>query len=186
MTKIITYTLTSQQITHKLKLKLYAWLFLGIVFSCTTAYSQNNAIQPLDKETEKTRLDFQYLSWLEGKWTRVKIKEPGRTAFELWKKSSEYELIGMGITLQGSDTAFVEKLKIIIIGNEIHYVADVPENPTPVHFTLTQISGNQFICENPQHDYPKKISYQLKGNTLTAQTSGDGKVAEFIFEKIKN
>ncbi len=138
---------------------------------------------PAQSQSEKTKADFKSLSWLEGKWTRINITKPGRTAFETWSKTSEYELTGTGIILQGTDTVFAEKLNIIIKGDEIHYVAEVPENPNPVHFTLTKISGSQFVCENPSHDFPKKIAYQLEGNTLHAQTSGDGKVLEFIFEK---
>jgi hypothetical protein len=90
----------------------------------------------------------------------------------------------MGVTLQGTDTVFVERLKISIEGNEIHYIADVPENPEPVHFKFTAQSAHGFTCENPMHDYPKKISYLVEGNILKAQTSGDGKVQEFTFEKV--
>jgi Domain of unknown function (DUF6265) len=140
----------------------------------------------LSAQSDKTKSDFSSLSWLEGKWTSSSVKKPGRTNFETWKKTSEYELVGKGVTLQGEDTVFIEKLRIVIEGNEIHYVADVPENPDPVHFVFTKIGTNLFICENPQHDFPKKISYQLEGYTLKAQTSGNGKVQEFVFTKAKN
>lgn len=136
--------------------------------------------------TAKTTSDFNSLSWLEGRWSRLHIKKPGRTAVEVWKKTNDKEFRGIGVTLQGTDTVFVEKLKIILEGNEIHYVADIPENPEPVHFKFTAQSEHGFICENPKHDYPKKISYQVEGNTMKAQTSGDGKIQEFIFEKVVN
>lgn len=135
--------------------------------------------------SDKTKADFSSLSWLEGKWSRANSK-PGRTAYETWKKTSEYELVGRGVSLKGTDTMFVEKLKIILVGDEIHYVADIPENPKPVHFVFTQVGTRVFTCENPQHDFPKKISYELVGNTLKAQASGDGKVQEFVFVKVKN
>jgi hypothetical protein len=147
------------------------------MLNLTAAFAQSTS--------EKIKADFHSLSWLEGSWTRFNIKKPGRTASEQWKKTGEYELSGLGVTRQGNDTVFVEKLKIIIQGNEIHYVADVPENPNPVHFIFTKLSSNEFICENPNHDYPKKIAYRLEGNTLKAQTSGDGKVQEFVFENRK-
>ncbi len=136
--------------------------------------------------TGKTTTDFSALSWLEGKWSRLNIKKPGRTTVEIWKKTNDTEFRGIGITLQGKDTVFVERLKIIIDGNEIHYVADIPENPEPVHFKFTAQSEQGFVCENPKHDYPKKISYQVDGNTMKAQTSGDGKIQEFVFEKVSN
>jgi hypothetical protein len=151
---------------------VYAMIILLILSSGTHAQSVTNT-------------DFGTLSWLEGKWIRLQIKKVGRSAFEEWKKVSDYEFHGIGVTLQDKDTVFVEKLKIILVGNEIHYVADIPENPRPVHFTFTAISSQHFTCENPKHDYPKKISYQLDGDTLKAQTSGDGKLQEFLFEKVK-
>jgi len=94
--------------------------------------------------------DFPSLSWLEGKWTRLNMKIPGRTATEQWKKVSDHEFIGMGITLQGNDTVFVEKLKIMVDGNEIHYVADIPENPEPVHF----------MCSLPSHPVISRAKIQ--------------------------
>ncbi len=132
-------------------------------------------------QSDKTKSDFNSLSWLEGTWTRSNIQSPERTSIESWRKTGEYEYTGKGATLQGSDTVFMEKLKIFIAGNEIHYVADIDENENPVRFVFTTIGPNIFICENPQHDYPKKISYQLIGHTLKAQTSGNGKVNEFVF-----
>jgi len=136
--------------------------------------------------SEKTKSDFQSLSWLEGKWTSSNNTKPGRHTIESWKKTGEYEFTGRGATLQGSDTLFAERLKIIIEGNEIHYVADIVENKNPVHFVFTMTGPNIFICENLQHDFPKKISYQLIGHTLKAQTSDNGKVKEFVFVKLRN
>jgi len=85
--------------------------------------------------------------------------------------------------MHGSDTAFVEKLGIIVRDGDLFYVADVPENQQPVYFRLTEIKQNSFTCENPEHDFPKKLAYSLKGNKLHAIISGDGKSMEFFFEK---
>jgi len=158
----------------------YGGMICCLLLVGNVALAQNKGnVQPASKK------DFASLTWLEGTWTRTNIKKPGRTSFEHWKKINDYEFIGVGVTLQDADTVFVEKLKIIVEGDEIHYVADIPENPMPVHFTFTIISHGHFVCENQKHDYPKKISYQLDKNILTAQTSGDGKLQEFIFEKGK-
>jgi Domain of unknown function (DUF6265) len=145
-----------------------------------------NIILHAQTTSEKTISDFNSLSWLEGEWKSLNVKMPGRITLESWKKTSEHELTGRGVTLQGNDTVFIEKLKIIIEANEIHYVADIVENKKPVHFVFTMIGPNIFMCENPQHDFPKKISYQLEGYTLKAQTSGNGKVKEFVFVRVRN
>ena len=129
-----------------------------------------------------TEKDFSKLSWLEGSWNRTNAK-PGRTASENWKKSAHGEWIGLGVSLKGQDTAFMEKLKILVKDNSIYYVADVAENEAPVYFKLTELTTSGFVCENPQHDFPKKISYKKEGNNLKAITSGDGKSIDFLFVK---
>ena len=126
--------------------------------------------------------DFKKLNWLVGTWNRTNAK-PGRSGFERWDKTSPQELKGIGVNLQGTDTMFVEKLRIIVKDKDIVYVADVPENQKPVYFKLTEITESSFVCENPEHDFPKKISYQLEGNKLKAQISGNGKAIDYFFEK---
>ncbi|HEV8284256.1 MAG TPA: DUF6265 family protein [Chitinophagaceae bacterium] len=126
--------------------------------------------------------NFKKLDWLEGTWIRTNVK-PGRSANERWIKVSATEWQGFGLNMKGQDTTLLEKLKLIIKDNTIYYVADVPENKQPVFFKLTEISENGFVCENPEHDFPKKISYQKEGNKLKATISGDGKSIDYFFEK---
>jgi hypothetical protein len=122
------------------------------------------------------------LKWLEGNWKRINSKA-GESGLESWTKVSSTELKGRGITLHGSDTAFVEKLRIIVQDGSLYYIAEVPENKKSVYFLLTEIKPNSFTCQNPAHDFPKKIAYSLKDTKLTATISGDGKSIEYLFEK---
>lgn len=126
--------------------------------------------------------DFKKLDWLEGSWIRTNSK-PGRSAEEKWQKISSTEWKGIAVSMRGTDTAFVEKLKLIIKDNCIYYVADIPENKEPVYFKLTTITDHSFVCENPEHDFPKQITYQKEGNKIKAAISGDGKSIEYLFEK---
>ena len=122
------------------------------------------------------------LMWLEGTWSRLNNKT-GQSGFERWTKSSSIELRGVGVTLKGTDTLFVEKLRILERDGDLYYVADVPENQKPVHFKLTNITSTEFVCENPAHDFPKKITYRRDKEKLTATISGDGKSVAFLFQK---
>jgi len=126
--------------------------------------------------------NFQKLSWLEGSWTRTQMK-PGRSGTERWEKLSSGRWRGTGVTLRGNDTAVVEKLQLLIKDGNIYYAADVTENKGPVYFKLTAIGANSFTCENPDHDFPKKIVYQYDGATLKATISGDGKAIDYWFKK---
>jgi hypothetical protein len=132
-------------------------------------------------QSQHTLNDIQKLSWLEGTWERINSK-PGRSGVEEWRQSGDM-LSGRGISLKGLDTVFVEKLRIVLREDKIYYVADVPENKKLVYFGITQLNDGGFTCENPDHDFPKKISYKLEGNRLTAVVSGDGKSIVYLFQK---
>lgn len=126
--------------------------------------------------------DFKKLSWLEGTWTRTNNK-PGRSGHERWSRGNGNTLVGFGVSMKGQDTAFVEKLRIVVKEDRIYYVSEVPENPQPVDFLVTSITATGFVSENPKHDFPKMISYQLDGKKLKATISGDGKSMDYTFEK---
>mgnify|MGYP001156540123 CR=1 FL=1 len=126
--------------------------------------------------------DFEKFSWLKGQWDKTNMKED-RSAHERWEEVTDQELKGWGVSMRGSDTSFMELLQIVKKDGDLYYVADVPENPNPVFFRFTTIHENGFIAENPEHDFPKRIEYQLRGDSLKAITSGDGK--ELIFEFVK-
>lgn len=126
--------------------------------------------------------DFKKLDWLEGTWTRTNSR-PGSSAHEKWQKVSPSQWSGLGVTMKGSDTAFVEKLKLVIKDGNIYYVADIVENKEPVYFRLTTITDHGFVCENPQHDFPKMITYEKEGSKIRATISGDGKAIDYLFEK---
>jgi hypothetical protein len=132
----------------------------------------------------QTSDDVGKLDWIAGLWNRANVKA-GRSAHERWEKVNDKEWRGWGVNFSGSDTTFVEKLKIVVKDNHIHYVAEVAHNAQPVYFKFTSLTSSGFICENPQHDFPKKIEYQLDNDKLTAIISGDGKSIPFVFTKKK-
>ena len=71
----------------------------------------------------------------------------------------------------------------IKIDGKFYYVAEVSHNPDPTYFEMTSISDNGFICENPDHDFPKKITYKLENGVLIATISGNGKEIAFVFKR---
>tara|TARA_R100000005_G_scaffold95726_2_gene78417 strand:- start:438 stop:911 length:474 start_codon:yes stop_codon:yes gene_type:complete len=152
-------------------------LFLCLWFS-TTALNQD----PISNTVKK---EFKELSWILGKWERSNVKA-GSTAFEIWQKESEYVYTGLGVSLKGSDTTFVEKLRIEVKDNSIFYVADVRENVNPTYFKVNKVTSAGFTSENPEHDFPKMISYELEGKDLTAIISDGGeKKMGFFFKKVQ-
>jgi hypothetical protein len=62
-------------------------------------------------------------------------------------------------------------------------VADVKGNKDIVYFQFVSLGDDHFVCENPAHEFPKRIEYKLRGNQLQASISGDGKTIPYLFEK---
>jgi len=119
--------------------------------------------------------------WLAGHWQRTNDK-PGQTSFEQWQKLSDKEYTGTGFTLQETDTVFKENLRIFQLNGVWNYeVSGVHQQP--VLFAFTSQSDKGFICENTENDFPKKIKYDLQGETLTAVISAGDKKIPFTFIK---
>jgi hypothetical protein len=133
-------------------------------------------------QSDAVKNDFKKLQWMEGSWKSVDSK-PGITTKEKWKASSVSSLTGTSFTLKGADTLEIEHLTIIIEGDNIFYVADVPGNKAPVKFKMTAISEHSFVCENRAHDFPKLIAYKFEGERLNATISGNGKSISYVYER---
>ena len=125
---------------------------------------------------------FKSLHWLNGNWERINVK-PGISVNEKWQVDSPLHLTGLGVTMKGQDTLFIEKIQLVVKDNNIYYVADIKENKAPVYFKLTSVMPTGFVCENPEHDFPKKIEYQFSDSVLKVKISGDGKSQSFNFVK---
>jgi len=145
------------------------FLLITIFFLATTSYGQETAAQK-----------FKKLSWLSGKWIRTNAKK-GESGFETWAKTADNKLVGKGVTLKGKETIFVEHLEFIIRDNEIYYTVMLTGEKEPVYFKLTALTNNSFACENPQHDFPKKIAYKKTGDKVKAVISGGGQSIDYDF-----
>lgn len=145
--------------------------YVILLLSVLVFYSCNGQSQP----------DTSALDWLEGSWKRTDTK-PGKEGYEIWTMN-DGKLNGRGISLQNGDTTFVEKLSIRFQDGVLYYVAEVPQNPEPTLFKIVEFSDNFFKSENPEHDFPKEITYQRTGDQLVATISADGNGITFTFQK---
>ena len=105
-------------------------------------------------------------SWLTGTWEMDK----GKTKrLEIWAKKDDATLHGSGLKLSGKDTILLERIELISRENQIFYIPTVPDqnNSLPVPFKLVQSENNSFVFENPEHDFPQRISYHFKPLTYT-------------------
>lgn len=131
--------------------------------------------------------NMEELLWLVDSWINI----DGETvSYEHWKKADDSLLEGSSETIKNGNTVFSEKLKIVKEKDGIYYVAEVKHNPLPVYFKLTMVSKNKAVFENPQHDFPQKITYEIEQGTLHAFIEGPGRSGkwekvDFYFDKMR-
>jgi hypothetical protein len=117
------------------------------------------------------------LDWMIDSW----ISENNESG-ETWSKKTENEYTGEGWQLQNGERKIFEKLSLVSKNDGIYYVADVSHNEKPVCFKLTKSDTNKAVFENPEHDFPDIITYELiSPDILTAVIEGRNKKIEFRF-----
>lgn len=127
------------------------------------------------------------LLWIVDKWVSVN-DSPGVKSYEEWVKISDDQYEGSSRTEKDGKVTFSEKLKIESTPEGIFYVADVKHNTAPVRFKLTEVNDTLAVFENPEHDFPKKITYSLEEGNLHAWIEGprkDGSTKKIDFYMTK-
>lgn len=157
---------------------------IGTLLSCGTEAPQKETKKMATeanppKETTSTNFD-----WMLGTWQRSNEKE-GKITREHWRKAPEGWYQGTACTLVGKDTVFQEQMQLKQMeGTWVLAVSGVNEQATV--FIFTEQSAQHFVCENRQNEFPKKISYQRKAETLEAKIADDEQEIVFLFEKGEN
>ena len=114
------------------------------------------------------------LQWLLGSWKR---EGKSGTIHESWTRLGDRVLEGKSSRVDNAGGAHVplEDLLLAEMGGEVFYISKVAENPYPVAFRLTEIGERSAVFENPTHDFPQRILYELKDDgTLLAAIEGPG------------
>lgn len=114
---------------------------------------------------EKAPEDFP-LERLAGKWEDV---DSENKFYEEWIVAGDSMLIGKGYVMVSADTVFIENLRILKEKEGTFYQVNLSSNqsekPEVVKFKMTSSGETDIVFENPQHDFPKKITYRMISNT---------------------
>ena len=97
---------------------------------------------------------------MEGQWSMTNAR--GGERLEIWKAASKYSMVGKGVNVKGSDTLLLETIALTVKGDELFYVATVPNqnNEKPIAFKMVGYERNMATFENPVHDFPQRIIYR--------------------------
>jgi hypothetical protein len=136
--------------------------------------------------------DFEKLRWLKGVW--MMKKKNGKSIMELWLWQNDSTMEGESHLYAGPGSSqLLESLSLVERDKEYFYISKVvgQNDDKAVRFKLTSYSENGFVAENPEHDFPKRITYKLVNkDSLHAFIDGGpampDKRSDFYFSRTTN
>lgn len=122
---------------------------------------------------------LQLPNWFVGTWQN---KTVDGTFTENWIQANDTLYSAISTVIVGNDTVFYEQINLQNILDEWHYIvsvknqssnASVINSEKPVAFKLSSATATQLIFDNPEHDFPTKITYtQINNDSIVADISG--------------
>jgi hypothetical protein len=128
------------------------------------------------------------LAWLAGHW---RMERAGRVVDEQWMAPAAGVMLGMSRTISRGKVIEHEFIQIREgPGGALFFIA-LPSGQKEAAFQVVSLGATEAVFENPQHDFPQKISYTLQPHgTLLAAIEGPGKDGqtrriEFAYKRIQ-
>ena len=113
-------------------------------------------------QQEQKTSKIEQLAWLAGSWSSV--NESGYTTEEHWIAPKGGMMLAVNRTSKKGKAQF-EFLRIQQKSGSLSLFAS-PGGRPPVEFKLAEIKENQVVFENPEHDFPQKITYRRETTFL--------------------
>ena len=110
------------------------------------------------------------LAWLAGAW--VGTRSSGSSVEERWISPLGGAMLAVSRTVNtsGKMVAF-EYLRVVERDGGLVYVAQ-PGGAKATEFVLTELTKTRAVFDNPRHDYPKRIVYELSAEGILRATIG--------------
>ncbi|MGB7069799.1 MAG: DUF6265 family protein [Pyrinomonadaceae bacterium] len=125
------------------------------------------------------------LRWLAGCWESAGNNQ-GQLISEQWMKPAGGTMIGAGRTVRNGKTTDYEFVRIVQESDGIYYVAK-PKAQEETRFKLVRSTASEIVFENPAHDFPQRVMYNLKKKKLAARIEGlrNGKLFGIDFPMVR-
>ncbi len=109
------------------------------------------------------------LEWLAGAW--VGTRSSGASMEERWSPPLGGAMLGVSRTVSRGKMSAFEYLRIVERDGGLIYIAQPGGNPA-TEFVLTELTTTRAVFDNPRHDYPKRIVYELSAEGGLSTTIG--------------
>lgn len=146
-------------------------------------------IFPHEGSCQTSADQFKQLQQLAGLWSMETRKG---LLYEAWEIVSPGEMTGSSYRLNGNDTVYLERVRLIDSSSAIYYVPIVTgqNQGKPVYFRLQPVANGVFVFENKAHDYPQRVIYKFTdANHIDARIEGErqGKLvgSDFPYKRVK-
>lgn len=131
--------------------------------------------------------EIEQLNWLVGNWENTTELEQ---SYENWTQKNDSTLLGHSFTLIGTDTVFAEKVTLKQVDDEVFFtvIAYQQNDDKPVTFKLSSTEAGIFTFDNPEHDFPTRISYSNPSKDsihawIEGQVDGEFQKIDFKFQR---
>lgn len=125
------------------------------------------------------------VAWLAGGWTGTRGSQGQTTVEERWSPPLGGSMLAISRTVTRGKLSAFEYLRIVEREGGLVYVAQ-PNGGAATEFVLTEVGPTRAVFENPKHDYPKRIVYELGedgGLSATIGFSKGGTPRRFEFKR---
>ncbi len=111
------------------------------------------------------------LAWLAGPWVGTRGESGTTTIEERWSPPLGGSMLGVSRTVSKGNLRSFEFLRIVERDSGLVYIAQ-PGGGAATEFVLTEFDSTKAIFDNPRHDYPKRIKYELSAEGELTTTTG--------------
>lgn len=125
------------------------------------------------------------LAWLAGAWVGTRGTNGAISFEERWSAPKGGAMLATSRTVSRDKMSAFEFLRIIERDGGLVYIAQ-PGGAAGTEFVLTEFTANRAVFDNPRHDYPKRITYELSaegGLTATIGFLKGGTPRRFEFKR---
>ncbi len=153
------------------------YLFLFLTAMILRVQAQENSVR-------------QFL-WLEGNW-----KLDGKKEYEKWQLVNDSTMGGISYHYaqeehdkDETDIYFDESIRLLVRDTNYFYLPKL-RGQEEVEFKITSLYKKSFVAENPLHDFPQRIVYELKSTGhlhayIAGTIKGKRKRIDFNFTQTK-
>lgn len=121
------------------------------------------------------------LTWLAGCWGS---SEGSSSADECWLERRGNVMMGFHVDVFQNGKVFYEYLRIVADGDAVHYMAS-PMGGEATAFRLVDAGDQRAVFENPDHDWPQRLTYWRANDHLHARAEGldpSSRKAEWVWK----